>query len=59
MKKRNVALLALQKKSISNLSKRVGGAIPMEKSKHGGPTCYVCPTFAADRPGCPSYTCWD
>lgn len=50
MKKRNLKTLALTKSSIADLSKvKVGGRV------HG--SSYVCPTKAADRPGCPSFTC--
>jgi len=50
MKKRNLNSLQLTKNSIADLSKvKVGGRV--------AGSSYVCPTNAADRPGCHSYTC--
>ena len=55
MKKKNLKVLRLAKKSISNLATRqVGGRIIAERSEHGGATCLTCPSFATICPECPS-----
>jgi hypothetical protein len=52
MKKKQLKTLKFVKSSISNLVLlKIGGK--------GPGTRLVCPTYAADRPGCPSFICHD
>ncbi|MGH1388454.1 hypothetical protein [Kordia sp.] len=50
MKKQNIKKFNLNKASISKLANLATGGFANERG-----TKLVCPTFAADRPGCPSF----
>ncbi|WP_298514183.1 hypothetical protein [uncultured Kordia sp.] len=49
MKKQSIKKLRLSKDLVSNLATKVTGGFAK------GITGHVCPTLAADRPGCPSF----